>query len=78
MKMYYSFSYEERDAFWNYFPSNGPQDLVGHFILISSECITPTVMGNIYKLLCGMTKEEQRGMLSLAYHAKSWRENRQY
>jgi len=61
--------------FWNNFTPDSHERLLSELVLKSGEFITREVMSMIYDMFCGMSKEEQRVMLSLAYVTKCWREN---
>ncbi len=49
--------------------------LTCNFMMRSTEYIPPNIMGKIYKLFCGMSKDKQRMLLSMSYAAKCWQEN---
>jgi hypothetical protein len=63
LKQYYALSQSNRDAFWSCVGNDTHDGLNCNFVLCSSEYIPPEVMGNIYTLFCGMSKDEQRILL---------------
>jgi hypothetical protein len=44
-------------------------------VLCSTEFISPELMGKIYKLFFGMSKDDQRFLLPMSDAAKCWHEN---
>jgi len=73
---YYQLLQQDRDSFWNFIEDHPRDSCISRFILQPFECISPELMMNIYRMYCGMVKEDQRSLLSLCYSAKCWRENR--
>ena len=62
--------------FWNSFtPDRNKEALISQLVLRSGGYISREVMSSIYAMFCGMEKDEQRAILSLAHSAKHWREN---
>lgn len=66
MRDYNKLSQQDRDSFWSVIADHPRDSYVTHFILKPFECKSTEMMSTIYRMYCGMVKEDHMSLFLFA------------